>query len=280
MTSAHSRTPEGRARDPLYARGWGMLMKKLLAAILTAAMSLTTAGASRADDKAGAGAPLNEAPTTKKVIGGVFVGVSFGQSPKQVAAAIDKILDEDYRPLLHKAGPGPGLKELEARAAADKARFRLSVIDFGPLPGGIDSTPLRFEYTYQNGEAMMQLTRGGQLTSFFFIQDRLWKVIQEQTLGPDSLLGKNLPEALAKLETRFDVAGRVLPPNTVRAALEVDWKDATTHFRAIARGPTTAAFAYEDNSTVANLATLRPHRPAPASAPDPAPAPAPAHGSH
>ena len=51
---------------------------------------------------------------------------------------------------------------------------------------------------------------------------------------------------------------------------EVDWKDATMHLRVIDRGSDKIAFAYEDNATLGNLASLRPNKPAAANEIDPA----------
>jgi hypothetical protein len=206
--------------------------------------------------------PAPEPPLVKKAINFNLAGVTWGQSPKQVADAIDKILDEDYRPLYQGVQPGIRMKELDAQLAEDKAAFRRSRIDFGKLPTGVDATPLRGEYTYNNRETLMTLFRKGENTHFFYIQDRVWKIIEEhKNLDEKSPHGKSYSEAVIKVSTAYGVAGRVLPPDANRMALEVDWKDATTHLRAIQRSDAWIAYAYEDNATVANLASLRPNKP-------------------
>jgi hypothetical protein len=78
--------------------------------------------------------------------------LAWGQSPKQVTAAVDKLLDDDYRAPLAAASPGGRKKELEARLALD---------------------------------------RNGSKTYFFFIQDKLWKIIVEQRLGPQEPAGSD-----------------------------------------------------------------------------------------
>jgi hypothetical protein len=241
-----------------------MKAKRLLGALLT--VGLTLAAATQVSDVA-AKPKKEEAPSdppvVKKAITLALSGVAWGQSPKQLADQIDKVLDADYQPLYKEVQPGIKMRELDGQIAEDKAAFRRSRIDFGKLPTGLDSTPLRGEYTYNNKEALMSITRKGELTYFFFIQERLWKIIEEKKLSEGHPLGKSYQDAVVKMSTSFAVPGRVVPPDgTTRFAVEVDWKDATTHLRAIQRGETALGLAYEDNATVANLTSLRPNKPA------------------
>jgi hypothetical protein len=194
-------------------------------------------------------------------------------SSKQVAGIVDKVLDEDYKPLYAKVSPGVKMEALDAQLAEDKNAFRRSRIDFGKLPTGIDSTPLRGEYTYLNKESLMTLSRSGKPTRyFFFIQDKLWKVIDEHKLADGSRVGKDYQDAVIKLVKALGVPGRLLDADYEkgRNAMEVDWKDSTTHLRAIMRGDTAVALAYEDNATLAILGTLRPNKPAATDELDPA----------
>ncbi|MFO0760590.1 MAG: hypothetical protein U0359_29185 [Byssovorax sp.] len=202
-----------------------------------------------------------EPPDAKKGITLPIAGLAWGMSPKKVAEVIDKILDDDYRPLYKDTQPGVKMKALDAQLAEEKDQFRRSRIDFGKIPTGIDSTPLRGEYTYQNKEAMLSLTRQGETSYFFFIQERLWKVIVEVKLNDKSPLGKTFTEAAVKLSTQYGIPGRVLQPDANRASVEVDWKDANTHLRAIQRSDTALALAYEDLGTLANLSALRSFKP-------------------
>jgi hypothetical protein len=98
---------------------------------------------------------------------------------------------------------------------------------------------------------------------FFFIQDRLWKIIDERALGEGSKHGKDFKDAMAKLAATFGAPGRVLAadPDKGRMSTEVDWKDASTHLRAIQRSDTALAIAMEDLQTLGNLASLRPNKP-------------------
>jgi len=238
-------------------RLWGALLTVGLC--LAAATQATDVHAQRRGKKDDAAAA--EPAATKKAIALSLPGITWGQSPKQVADTIDKILDEDYRPLYKAVQPGIRMRELDAQLAEEKAEFRRSRIDFGKLPTGVDATPLRGEYTYNNKEALYVLSRKGLTTNLFFIQERLWKIIEEQKLNDSHPLGKTYPEAVVKLSTNYGAAGRVQQPDgTTRLSVEVDWKDATTHLRAIQRSDAWVGLAFEDNGTLQNLASLRPNK--------------------
>jgi hypothetical protein len=215
-------------------------------------------------------APAADPPVAKKAITLTLSGVGWGMSPKQLGDAIDKILDDDYRPQYKTVQPGVQMKELDAQIAEDKAAFRRSRIDFGKLPTGLDASPLKGEFTYNNREALYVFTRKGETSYFFFIQEHLWKIIDEHRLSDSSPLGKNYADCVVKLSASFGVPGRVLAPDgTTRNAVEVDWKDATTHLRVIQRSDTAAAFAFEDNATLAQLPSLRTNKPTDDNAIDP-----------
>jgi len=241
-----------------------MNAKRLLGTLLTVGLTLaavTSAADVHAQRRGKADAPAAEPPVTKKAISISISGVSWGQSPAQVATAIDRMFDEDFRPRYKAVQPGIRMRELDAALAEEKAAFRRSRIDFGKLPTGVDATPLRGEYTYNNRETMMVLSRKGLVTNFFFIQNKLWKIIEEHKLSDSHPLGKTYPDAVVKLSTNYGTAGRVLPPDGTRWVTEVDWKDATTHLRAIQRGDAAVGLAFEENATVGRLASLRPNKP-------------------
>ncbi|WP_437962649.1 hypothetical protein WME76_46300 (plasmid) [Sorangium sp. So ce119] len=255
-----------------------MKAKRLLGAGLAVGLGLaaiTSTAVVAAQPKGGkaAAAPARpaETPATKKTIALTPPGIQWGMSTKQVAAVIDKMLDEAYVPRYKATSPGVKMRALDAELAEEKSAFRRSRIDFGKLPTGIDATPLKGEYTYLNKESMMTLSRESGKRYFFFIQDKLWKIIDEHALGEGSSRGKDFTSAVTKLATAFGLPGRVTPPDPDkgRYVTEVDWKDAATHFRAIERGDTEIAFAYEDLVTLSSLESLRPNKAADANAIDP-----------
>jgi hypothetical protein len=243
-----------------------MNLSKFLGAALFAGLCLTAAVSdvhAQKGKKAPAAQPVAaDPPFTKKAVVFDSAGLSWGMSPKQVADVVDKVLDDDYRPLYKDVSPGVNMKALDAQLAEDKAEFRRSRIDFGKLPTGMDSTPLKPEYTYLNGESLMKLTRKGENRYYFFIQEKLWKLIDDHKLSDASPYGKTYQEAVTKLATGYGVAGRVTAADPTHPATEVDWKDANTHVRAIQRSDTWLALGFEDNSTVSNLSTLRANKPA------------------
>lgn len=254
-----------------------MKVNKLWAALLAtsfgfAMMSPTLVDAApKNGKKAEVVAPSGPANATKPIKIDP-ASIKWGMSVKEVAAAVDALLDEDYKPLYQKTSPGVRMKALDAQLGEEKNTFRRSRIDFGKLPVGLDSSPLKGEYSYLNKEFLLTLVRNGETRYFFFIQDRLWKIIDEVKLSDKSPYGKTLADAAVKLSKTFGVPGRVTPPNEDKGIFitEVDWKDATTHVRLIERGETAVAIAYEDNATLGNLSTLRANKPKQEDAIDPA----------
>lgn len=257
-----------------------MKAMKVLGTVLAIGLGLSVVGSAsdglaQTKGKAAKQAPpavAAEPPDSKKGIKMTPANLAWGMSPKQVAEVVDKVLDEDYKPIYQKTSPGTNMKSLDAQVIEDKSTFRRSRIDFGKLPTGVDSTPLKGEYTYLNKESMMSLTRNGQTRHFFFIQDKLWKVIDEIKLAEGSPYGKTMAEAAVKLTKVHGVPGRLLEADYEkgRNATEIDWKDAVTHMRVIERGETAIAIAYEDRATLGNLASLRPNKPAATDDIDPA----------
>lgn len=247
-----------------------MKAKRLFGTFLAGALGLlavTSSSDSLAGKKPAEAAPpaVTVTPMTKKAIAITPADLKWGMSHKQVAAVIDKVLDEDYKPLFQKTSPGVKMKALEAELQEKKDEFRRGRIDFGKLPTGIDSTPLRGEYTYRNKESLMRLERPGRAKrALFFIQDKLWKIIDEYDLEQKNPLGKTWPDAVGTLAQKvYGTLGRVQEADYSigRNTMEVDWKDSTTHVRIIQRSDTALAIAYEDLATLANLTALRQNKP-------------------
>ncbi|TKD09194.1 hypothetical protein [Polyangium fumosum] len=254
-----------------------MKVNKLWAALLATTFGLTATVTpmvveAQAKKKAAAApAPMGPA-VVKKPIALEPASLKWGMTTKQVGEAIDAQLDEAYKPLYQKVSPGVKMRELDAALAEEKNAFRRSKIEFGKLPVATDSTPLRGEYSYLNKEWMLSMNRDGKTRYFFFIQDKLWKMIDEIKLSKGASLGANFQEAAVKLSTAYGAPGRIIPPNPDLGmyATVVDWKDATTHVRLIERGDPAIAIAYEDNATLQNIDSLRPNKPKQEDAIDPA----------
>lgn len=254
-----------------------MIAKKLMTALLLGGVSLAfvsnadVAFAQKRDKKeATPPPPAPDPPVSKKAIALPFASIGFGLSPSKLADEIDKIIDEDYKATYKVTSPGVKMKALDAQVAEEKSIFRRSKVDFGKTPTGLDSTPLKGEFTYNNKEAVMTLTRNGETTYFFFIQDKMYKIVSEKTLSDTSALGKNYNDAVLKVATAYGVPGRILPADSSRAALEVDWKDSNVHIRLVQRSEKAIAYIYEDLPTIGNLASMRTAKPTDDSGIDPA----------
>jgi hypothetical protein len=189
--------------------------------------------------------------------------LKWGLSVKETGKAIDGMLDAEYKPIYQTTSPGIAMKTLDSQVREEKSAFRRSRIDFGLLPVALDATPLAKEYSYRNNESLMKLDRNGETRYFFFIQDRLWKIIDEINLEKKNPYGKTLQDAAVKLSTVYGAAGRVIAANPDKQiySTTIDWKDATTHVRLIERHETAVAIVYEDNATLENIDTLRANKP-------------------
>ena len=255
-----------------------MKANRLFCAVLAAGLGLVAITATteaqaqpKGKKEAPQAAPAAEA-FAKKSIALSPAGVAFGMSVKQVSEQIDKVLDDVYRPLYKQISPGVKMKALDAALAEEKSMFRRSRIDFGKLPTGIDASPLKGEYSYQNKEAMMSFTREGRIRYFFFIQDRLWKIVDEHKLSEKGPLGKDFVEAVGKLAKMYGVPGRLqaADPSKGRMSIEADWKDTSSRLRAVQRGDTGIALITQELATENNLTALRPNKPVDDNAIDPA----------
>lgn len=216
-------------------------------------------------------APTTPAKTSKAIA--VSPGtITWNMTPAQVAGVYDKVLDEEFRPKYKKVQPGTAMQALDAELAERKAEIRRSLIRFGEVPTGYDATPLKGEYTYGNKEAVMNITRDGRERYFFFIQDKLYKVVDEHKLGDGLPWGKTYDEAIGKLKDYYGVAGRVREPDGTNglSLKEADWSNGKAHLRASMRSDSAMGLIFEDEATVAALPGMRTNKLRDATAIDPA----------
>jgi hypothetical protein len=185
--------------------------------------------------------------------------LAWGIDKKKLATIYDKVIDEDYKPKYQKTQPGPALDRLDAEVAERKAEFRRSEIQFGNVATGMDQTNLKGEFTYGNKEHLLSIDRGGKTRYFFFIGDKMWKVVDAIKLGEKSQWGKTFDDAVAILNKHYGVAGRARPADDAagRPFAEVDWKDTKFQVRAVNWDDGTFGLVFQDPVTVANLPTLR-----------------------
>jgi hypothetical protein len=186
-------------------------------------------------------------------------GLQFGMSNEAIAKLYDKVYDAEFLPLYKKVQPGVRMQALDAELADKKAALRRSRIDFGALPTGVDQSALKGEYSYGNRESMTRMTlRNGTVRSFFFFEDRLWKVYDEHKLREGGSLGATYEAAIQNLTKKFGAApkAQAADPKKGRNFDEASWTDGETIVRAINREPI-LALVYVDKSIQDRLPTLR-----------------------
>lgn len=193
---------------------------------------------------------------------GVKWGVSHAELTKQYTDT-GGVIWRDYDEKLRKARVGPEQTALEAERESVKAAFARSWTEFKDTPTGLDTTGLRGEYSYRNKEGLMSISRKGKKRYFFFINDRLWKVYDEIPLADGGAMGANFLEAVNTINAQLNAQGHPVAANPEKGvyAPTVEWKDATSHMRAIDRsGERVLGLAVEESATASNIAALRPNK--------------------
>lgn len=193
---------------------------------------------------------------------GLHWGMSHEELQKQFTQT-GGVIWKDYDEKLQKARVGPEQTALEAERESVKGAFGRSWTEFGVTPTGYDSTGINKEYTYRNKEALMWIERKGKKRYYFFINNKLWKMYDEYPLS-SGLMGQSYQEAVAKLNAQLNATGRFQQPNDKGVDRPTtDWKDNQSHLRAVDRsGEGVVGVAIADQSVLANLAALRPNKPA------------------
>jgi hypothetical protein len=207
-------------------------------------------------------APVPDPPTVPSLGGMLEKGVHFGMSHAQITNVYNKIggiIDVDVAPLLATVQPGTDMQNIKAAADAKKAAFASSWTEFGDLPLGFDSLPIKHEYTYKNHESVQKIARNGHLRYFFYINDKLWKVYDEYPLGSGSSLGNSYSDAIARLGSALGASGRARASGSTPTMDfdETDWVDKRGHLRALNRGSKVIALVLEDLSTSNRIASMR-----------------------
>jgi hypothetical protein len=210
-------------------------------------------------------AAKGEAPNVR-TLAAFQEGIRWGMSHAELTklfTANGGVIWKDYDEKLSKARVGPEMTAIEAEREQTKAAFARSYIEFKDTPTGYDATGIKGEYTYKNKEALMWIQRKGKKRFFFFINDRLWKIYDEVPLGEGGALGAAYVDAVNALNGQLGAQGRVRGADAAKGlqTTTVDWKDGSSTLRALDRsGENLVGIVLEDNSTVGNLAQLRPNK--------------------
>ena len=241
-------------------------MKRALLAALALAAGVMLAMAALA---ASADAPVVStlAPLMEKEL-------HWGMSHAEVVDVYNRpagLFDREFAAQIAKLQPGTQMDEVQADRDNRKVNFAHAYAEFQDTPTGYDLTPLKSEYTYDNGEAIQEVFKDGKNRFFFYIKDQLWKIYDQIPLKADGPLGDSYQGALARL------GGVLAAPPRVRAAgkqglanTTADWQDGSTHLRAVDRsGEHLVGIVLEDKRTLANLASLRSNKAADPFALDP-----------
>ena len=238
-----------------------MKYTKKLGTLLGLALGLAAVGvaADAAAIKPKKPAVAEEAPTLPSAFALTPAKLAFGMKPMEVALVYDSVIDAEHLKDLQEAQPGVIMDRVLAQIQDEKRLFRRSVVLFSKLNTKYDATPLLSEYTYENQESMMLFERTNRTRYLFFMRDKLWKVIDEISVGGTSRYGADFAAAVAMLNRMLGVEGRARPADAAqgRPFDEVDWKSDKTHIRAINWGEGKVGLAYEEMATVDQLAQLR-----------------------
>jgi len=186
-------------------------------------------------------------------------GLRWGLTLEGVAKIYDKVFEDEYLPLLRKAQPGQEMQGLEDEQKTKQGILRRGRIEFGTIPTGVDQSPLKGEYSYNNAESLVSLRlRSGTERHFFFFSDKLWKVYDEHKLAKGGTLGENFAEATKILSKRFGVPGKLVPADYDKGQPydEVQWRDPEKTIRAIDRG-NVLGMVYADRTVADNISQYR-----------------------
>jgi hypothetical protein len=191
-------------------------------------------------------------------------GLKWGLGVRGIAKLYEKVFDRQFLPLYKKAQPGVETKALDAEVEDKKRLIRRNVVEFGTLPTGIDQTPLKGEYSYNNGESMTKVTlRSGTVRHFFFFDDKLWKIYDEHKLGKGGPLGESFEDAVKVLSKKLGAPPKKLAADSKgRIFEEAAWRGREMNIRAINRGADLVGIVYSDAGIEGNLSALRKNKPA------------------
>jgi hypothetical protein len=190
-------------------------------------------------------------------------GLEWGMSTKRVSELYKRVFDREFLPLYKKAEPGVEMKTLDAELDDRKSLILRNKVDFGTLPTGIDSTPLKGEYSYKNNESMTRITlRNGTTRNFFFFDDKLWKVYDEHPLKKGGKLGETFDEAVGYLGKKLGAAPKITEADFKATFFkEGTWANSELVIRAIDRG-NVLGLVYADRSVNDTLSKYRKAQPA------------------
>jgi hypothetical protein len=237
----------------------------LLSAVGLGALSLASAPASAEGGKPAAAKAKPVQGKAGELIKKVRLqpkGLEWGMSAKRVSDLYKRVFDREFLPLYKKAEPGVEMKALDAELEDRKGLLLRSKVDFGKLPTGIDSTPLKGEYSYNNNESMTRITlRNGTTRNFFFFDDKLWKVYDEHPLKKGGKFGETFDEAIVYLGKLLHAVPKISEADFKTTFFkEGTWANGDLVIRAVDRG-NVLGLVYADRSVQDRLSNYRKTKP-------------------
>ncbi len=249
----------------------------IIIAILLASTPLNSAFAAKPEgdsSHAKAKAKTKPAKPAKPVVGKAGVisthveltpkSLRWGMDAKSISKVYEKVLDREYLPLYRKTEPGVEMRALDVELQDKKQLIMRNIVEFGALPTGLDSTPLKSEYSYGNGESVTSLRmRSGRVRHFFFFDNKLWKVYDEHPFKKEKEkgLGDSFDSAVAALTKTFNAPPKVSQPDYKdRMFREALWQDKELNVRLLDRGDLSAV-VYENRAVADDLTRYRKNKP-------------------
>ena len=185
------------------------------------------------------------------------------------------LIEQRFDPELRKVSPGSKMQAIEAERENERVLSGQLFTEFDDKHTGYDATFLwkSREYTYANGESLLQVQSGvgvgaidPRIKRFFFFfggvgdSQALWKIYEELPLGASSPFGKDFQDALNRVASTFGAMGRVCTAGQGDGVVstQIDWQDDIVRVRLVERPdtPNVVGFVVEERRIYAFLRRL------------------------
>lgn len=202
--------------------------------------------------------PVDEPPVSTR-IDQEIQPLRWGVTHAQVLDYFRQRIRAEYAPRAKNLGQIE-LFRLNSQRDEEIRRIERTYVEFDGAPNhrAWDQSHIGEEYTHSNNESMLVYADAqGNREFFFFINDRLWKRARERRLvGVTS----SFDQFADQLDALFGTGRRRMNGRRLES---IDWRDDLTHLRVHDQRTfyDLFLFVFEENATLANLATLRRNAP-------------------
>jgi hypothetical protein len=202
-------------------------------------------------------------------------GLRFSLTTESVAKLYDKVFEADFLPRYRKTEPGPAMAALDQELADRKSELR-KVLEFNDTPVALENTPLKDEFTYENGESMNHVVLTRTLMNddlqaerdvdyhryFFYFNDKLWKIYDEYKVGKKGL-ATGFEQGVQQLSKQYGKAQMLkADADAWRDYAAAQWTAGDVVVQLLDRHEEgRLAVLYMQKSTLDNLKQLRSHKP-------------------